>query len=288
VQILAVSGEKAVERKFPLAKDGIVFVDLWVLPTADPSASPLSTMDVNGAVLGFVKEGERGTVVAVTDAKTGASSATGHMFDIEENNLAVDWVRVTIRQDTKAKTWDLFLNNQLVLIDQPLDGAQKSVLLSFYPNSAGSAYIDDLTISETNPLFPDQDKDGIPDAVEETNGTNPYYNDRNVDANEDGRRNIENYLAGRPMTTSAAGNRRYVYIDSAAGNDAETGEFSTRGGGKGPKKSLRGAAAAAAKGGDVVFVLLPSDKPYVCPDYPKGKAPDVSYVLLGNATLTGE
>jgi hypothetical protein len=284
LQILARSGEQPVGRKFPLAKDGIVFVDFWILPTADPSTSPLSTADINGAVLGFVKEGVRGTVMAVSNVKTGASTATGYLFDIDERNLAVDWVRVTIRQDTKAKTWDLFLDNRLVLIDQPLDGTPKFALLCIYPNPVGPAYIDDLTISETNPLFPDQDKDDIPDAVEVALGVNPNFNDRGLRFNASDPTNIEKFLLiGSHSNRSINSESRVVYVDNNLGDDKNSGALSYRVLAQGPKATL-GAALKLADS-KTTIVLLPSKKSYLMPAHGQSV---INLLPLGNVYITNQ
>jgi hypothetical protein len=285
------AAEAFVARKFAAPKDGIVFLDFFLLPPTDPAAEPSYTMDAAGARLAFVRmDAGKGTVLAVPFGKAQAVE-TGFEFAIDEKDThAPDWIRVTLREDLKAGTWDLFLDSRLVLVDQPLakDGAPTA--LSFYPSEAGNAWVDDLAIAHDNPLFADADKDNIPDAVEQANGTNAYYADRDGDPNTNGASNIQDFLAGKPLTLrtqeASSATRRFVYIDSDSGDDSESGELSYRTAGRGPKRSLRG--AAAVKGKDVVFFLLPSSKPYVCPDYPKGKAPDVSYVLLGNATLTGE
>jgi hypothetical protein len=295
LKIAASSVEAAATLNFPISGDGIVFLDFAILPTADDSAAPLSTVDANGAVLGFLKSQDQGAVVAVSApaTKNGPSNSldTGYTFPLDEENVATDWIHVTIRENLKGKKWDLYLDGVLTLIDQPLTGKMdgKTGALSLYASPIGPAYADDLTISGDNPLFPDADKDGIPDAEEEVAGTDPKKNDRSAVVSG-GLSSIENFAnrarKGYSNTSSDTRSEGVVYVDNHNGNDQNSGEFSYHVLGRGPKASMAG----AAQGRRTMFkvILLPSDQPYFCPDYPKGQAPDVTITALGNASLTTE
>ena len=273
-------------RKLAVPKDGILFVDFKIRPTADSEESPSYSIAINGAVLAFVKEGDTGTVVAVpSDQKP--SIATNFSFAVDGESLATDWIRLTIREDAKAGTWDLFINGRLTLIDQPLVASVAPGAFQAYSSTQGRYFIDGVSISNANPLFPDADKDSLPDAEEIANGTNAYFNDRNSDLNLDGVSNIASFLAGRSSSETPSKSRKFIYIDNVNGNDAQTGEMSYSLQGQGPIKSVR--RAASVSGEKRVIVLMPSNKPYVCPSYPKGaKIPEFSWVLLGNAAITGE
>lgn len=270
-------------------KENVVFFDFRIKPIADETTEPQFTIDICGAEMAFLKEDNSTARFASVKADNGSSLQVEKAFEIDNSNQSVEWIRITIRADLKSRTWDLFLNGSLAVANQKLIGAQKQLTALFYPSPSGAWFLDDFLQSSVNPLFPDADVDGIPDAVEMANGTNAYFDDRSTDSNSDGISNIESFRNGKPLSTSTKlfnDTRRFVYIDNHSGDDIETGESSYKTAEGGPKKSLRG--AASVKGNDVVFVLMPSDKPYICPNYPTGKAPNVSYVLLGNATLGGE
>jgi len=290
---------RAAVRDFAIPDDGIVFVDFSIRPAADAGAAPVSTVDAQGAALGFLATDGIGTVVAVPAPSAGKAEGqaveSGYEFAIDEQGAAAEWMRVTIREDLKAGKWDLFLDGRLVLVDQALPknaALKKSGTLSFYASAAGPAYVDDVAISGDNPLFTDSDKDDIPDAVEMIEGTNPYFSDRDGDLNSDGKSNIRAFLAGAsigtPGTSKNAG-RRIVYVDGRHGDDRFSGSSSYRVGGAagnngdGPKATLP--EAIRENDADARFVLLPSDKPYVLVERAPGTTDTIYLIPVGDVSL---
>ncbi len=251
--------ERAARYAFAAPADGIVFLDFYILPVADGSKSPVYTVDANGARLGFIKRGDQGTVVAVAEnaeSKTNAVEAK-FTFPVNEEDNAQDWVRVTIRQDLTAKKWDLYLDGELVLIDQPAaDGSAtgKGAIFSVFASPWRSTFLDGLSISGTNPLFPDADKDGIPDAVEHANGMNLQMNDRNLDLNADGKSNIANFLANEAIREVPQSAKKFLFVDAKSGNDLNSGTASySLSRGRGPFKTL--VAAVRATGNTTTIIV---------------------------------
>lgn len=110
-----------------------------------------------------------------------------------------------------------------------LPGATSSVLnlASATASSAGNYYvvvsnfagavtssIVTLTVSLPNP---DSDGDGMPDAWEVANGTNPGLNDANADPDGDGMSNLREYWAGT-SPTNAASALRITGVTASGGN----------------------------------------------------------------------
>jgi len=299
LKIAASKSEAAATTTFPIPDDGIAFLDFAILPTADGSKTPLSTIDANGAVLGFLEAKGEGRVVAVItpNAKGDPTNSVdaGYVFGLSEQGVAKDWIRVTIREDLKRKTWDLYLDGKLTLIDQPLaTESGKTGALSLEANSVGDAYVDALSIAGVNPLFADWDKDGIPDAEEMAEGTNPYFDDRETDFNGNGKSNLRDFLSGSSFTTLANSKnvaRRIVYVDGRNGDDRFTGASSYRvgiqgKGGDGPKATLP--EAIRENDADVHFALLPSDKPYSLVERAPGTENTIYLIPLGDVHITTE
>ena len=261
LKILKSAMENAVVLEASVPANGIVFIDFAIRPTVDGSPVPLYTANVNGAILAFTTSTEGGTILTAK-SDGGQAIETKYSFAIDDSNLALDWLRVTIREDLKAKTWDLYLDGKLTLINQVLNAisVKKVCKLSFYPNVAGDAYLDDVLITTDNPLFPDADKDGIPDAVEKANSYLSGIDDRDGDANHNGISNIEEFRRnGQSATRSLA----VLYVDNTNGDDANTGALPYSSGEDGPLKTL---LAAFQKANDTTTVAIsPSVTPYDWP-----------------------
>ena len=265
-------------RDFTVPVDGIVFTDFAILPEADASLVPQFAVDAGGARLGFIDAGGRGNVVTVSE--DGKSTVSKYEFPIDPQNRANEWIRVTVRADFKTGTWDLYLDGKLVLIDQPLVAGANfrlPAVFSVFGNATGPVFLDDLSISDANPLFADADKDGIPDAVEAVAGTDPTVNDRSRQG-LGGATNLQRYLEGNG-TTDAAG-RKIVYVDNQLGSDLQTGEMSYPAGRQGPKASLSAALKAAPQ--NAVIALLPSARPY---KYVSDTQTQINLLPVGSVTL---
>lgn len=287
LEIFKSEKDQAVAKSVTIPKDGILYIDFMIRPTADPEENPVYSVAANGAVLGFLKEGDTGTVVAVVgDQKP--STATNFSFEVDDDNLAVDWVRVTIREDVKAKTWDLFLNGKLTLVDQSLIATDAGAF-QVYSSSQGRFYIDDLLVTEFNPLFPDSDKDGLPDAYEEATGTNPLLNDRASFMPGSELSNIKSFLSENNFRlTNAFLKMRVIYVDNnnGKGSDADKGEYSYRVENRGPKSTLE--AAINNSDENTIIALMESARPYKLTAKKDADEQPVKLMPVGRVIIEGE
>jgi hypothetical protein len=75
-----------------------------------------------------------------------------------------------------------------------------------------------LANQATPPLGPDSDGDGMPDAWELANGTDPWINDANADPDHDGFTNLQEYWAGTSPTNAASALRIESAFELADGS----------------------------------------------------------------------
>ncbi|HEY8902030.1 MAG TPA: hypothetical protein VIM61_16590 [Chthoniobacterales bacterium] len=289
LEIAASGDDAAATTTFPIPADGVVFLDFAILPTADSSKTPLSTIDANGAMLGFIKTQGTGRIVALAASddkgKDTAPNAVdaGHSFEVDERGLALEWMRLTIRENLKARTWDLFVDGKLALIDQPLLGKArpKTGTLSFQASPAGPAYADALSITGENPLFADADKDGIPDSVEKVTGSNPDVEDRNIHVNFDAASSIQQFQKGKVTVSGLSPNiNRVIYVDNSTGDDSFAGDFSYKTVSSGPKASLASACAMADE--NTLIVIFEGNGPYKWPEAREQRKSRLNLMPIGS------
>lgn len=185
------------------AGENIAFIDFRIKPVAVPNnGTATSTIEVNGTHLSFVKDPESGTgVLYVLDGNDDRSGQEEWVDTAHRQALAgalshetQDWIRVTIRQDYAEKVWDLYVDDVLYAADMGFYQRGSTLQnIRFYGNQVGDVYLDDLQSDESNMLFTDADKDGIPDDFENANGMNTSLNDRDV-VNSTGKTNLGSYL----------------------------------------------------------------------------------------------
>ncbi len=108
------------------------------------------------------------------------------------------WHRITLRLDLISKTWDVYIDEILLAADIGFAEAPltNSDTISIYGSSAGDSYVDTFSIKASNPLFPDVDLDGIDDRDELDYGLDSSIDDRDLDPDDDGVTNIEEYING--------------------------------------------------------------------------------------------
>ena len=240
-----------------LRSAGISYVDFYVQPEfAESPDEP--TLHVAGVELGFVHQESGNSVAVFKQDEIVLVPLTGFVAS-SKKRLESGWVRLTVRIDPSKNIADLYVNGLPALANLPL-GKQKGIFeLAGTPES--SVFLDSWTEASENPLFPDADHDGMPDAEETALGLNAYGDDRNGDLDGDGVSNILEFFSGsRPdvangtlVNQGATGS--VVYVDNRLGSDTNSGCRSYSVAGDGPKASLKGAMAAASN--KAIIVILP-------------------------------
>lgn len=236
-------------------KNEIRFVDFLIKPVAMEREGAQTVLNVWGSSVGFVKDSTGHIEIAAVDGKKEMESklfVTGQQ--VGAYGMSDQWIRLTIRQDLKAGTWDLYVDGKLVTIDVGMDREGLGEFVIF-GNEKASTYLDSLSVGSVNPLFVDSDRDGISDAEEIANGLNAFGDDRMGDFDADGVSNIEEVLRGTsPRAPGGMQIGANIYVDNRNGNDANRGLRSYPVGGDGPKASLK-EAMAAARDGDTIVIL---------------------------------
>ena len=234
---------------------GISYVDFYILPDfADEPDEP--TLQVAGIELGFVHQ-ESGNSAAVFQKDEIVLVPLTGFITSSKTHTESGWVRLTFRVDSIKNVADLFVNGLPALANLPL-GKQRGVFeLASIPESG--VFLDSWTEASENPLFPDSDRDGMPDAEEIAMGLNTYGDDRNGDLDGDGISNVQEFFSGSSFASggNAGGLNRGVilYVDNVNGSDANSGQHSYKALGlSGPKASLKAAMDAAFVGSTIAVL----------------------------------
>ncbi|MBC2603082.1 RHS repeat protein [Puniceicoccus vermicola] len=184
------------------AVSSIQFVDFFLKPVFTPTAS-LPAFANPGSVAMTAVVGESDGVVGEVWAANGAGLGDAEWletgWDVSATEGTADqWIRFTYRLDYAAGLWDLYLNNSLVLADLTFLDLSATSLSSFQLRGDldKDIFFDYFYAGGVNPLFEDEDQDGIDDDYESSHGLSTSIDDRDDDPDFDALSNIEEYLNG--------------------------------------------------------------------------------------------
>jgi hypothetical protein len=188
------------------------WVDFYVKPVfVDQADLSFSIGSLQSAVSAFAidgsVDGSVGQVYAVDGdgAGSGMWVAAGVPITLS-GETSSEWVRLTYRIDYTNKRWDLFINNQLVLVDLGFlddeftqlnqvdfsaDETTATGLDHFYAGDLSQVDLDGDGVAEV-----DADNDGIADFYEVANGMDALADDRQGDIDHDSVSNIDEYFGG--------------------------------------------------------------------------------------------
>jgi len=182
----------------------VAFIDFLIKPAANPEGS-MASVYVNGTQIAFQvpagsTEGQIWAYHGNDDDATGASEQwlkSPATYTISASTQqATAFTRLTLRHDYQRKIWDLFVDGKLAAANLGFDGREANLAsIEFYGSDVADLHIDELQADPSNLLFPDADKDGLPDAWETANGSNPNLYDRDSIKPGTGKSFLENYAA---------------------------------------------------------------------------------------------
>ncbi len=183
------------------AAEKIAFIDLQLKPAADPEGSQAS-FHSNGTQLAFqVPVGTNSGNIWVLNGSSGETNPaqwakTVGTFALAANGLtASGYTRITLRHDYQRNIWDLFIGGKLAAANLAFEGRGANLEnIELYGSRLGDTLIDDLTVDPANTMFPDTDKDGLPNAWETANGSNPNLYDRDNIKPGTGKSFLDHYM----------------------------------------------------------------------------------------------
>lgn len=189
------------------------FIDFQIKPAAEPEGS-LATVVANGTQIAFqVPAGAGNGQLWAFHGGDGANGSsqwflTPRAFAIAPgSNVSSSWTRVTLRQDYDRNLWDLFIDGKLAAVNLSFEGREGELAaIDFFGSRHGDTKVDTVSAQTTNMLFPDADKDGLPDSWEIANGSNPNVYDRDAIKPGTGLSFLDNYLASLWPSGSTAAN----------------------------------------------------------------------------------
>jgi hypothetical protein len=182
----------------------VAFIDFLIKPAANPEGS-MASVYVNGTQIAFQvpagsTQGQIWTYHGNDDDATGAAeqwlkSPASYTISASTQQ-ATAFSRLTLRHDYQRKIWDLFVDGKLAAANLGFDGRDANLAsIEFYGSDVADLHLDQLQADPANLLFPDADKDGLPDAWETANGSNPNLYDRDAIKPGTGKSFLENYAA---------------------------------------------------------------------------------------------
>ena len=221
--------ENIVSLGFDPSGNTILFVDYYMQLAASllPSLPTLTTPETTALVA--VHDSGFGLGEWVFLDGDGLGSGAWFQSDYKiplDESYRTGWHRITLRLNLISNTWDAYIDGILLATDlgfvEPLSVGSEAI--NIYGSSAGPSYLDNFSLSAVNPLFTDEDLDGMDDAFEALYGLDRSIDDRDLDPDSDGFTNLEEYKYGIDPTMSntvvveLSENGNLTVINEADGN----------------------------------------------------------------------
>ncbi|OAM91697.1 hypothetical protein AW736_01850 [Termitidicoccus mucosus] len=128
-------------------------VSLLIEPVAGASMAQGTRLDIGGAGIGFVREGEGAVVCASVPGNDDEPQwlPVGQAIPVNANN-SLGWMHVGVRIDRDASLWDLRLDGSVVASGLPLVcGNVENALLMMCAGSNGPVLVDDVIVGPESP-----------------------------------------------------------------------------------------------------------------------------------------
>ena len=172
------SGIGEVQIEVPLVEEEVTFYSFIISPSVDVNSENPTRLNVGGAVLGFQWYANEDNIpsgyIRVLDGDEWIN--TGIYFGLEAGGKAKTPKVLTLRLDSEAGVWDLYLHRWLILADLGYVAGENNIIITL--GSEFRTSLGNLRITKSNPLFEDINKDGLPDSFEREHGYTPTTNNR--------------------------------------------------------------------------------------------------------------
>ncbi len=161
----------------------IAFYSFVFTPSVSENPADLTMLNVAGAVTAYPWYDNLDNVTSGhIKAKSGVSGldwiSSGIYYGLKEFGGSKVPLHFTLRLDEEQGVWDLFIQEKLWIADiHYIPGDDKIIITS---GSEFPTTLRELIITESNPLFEDINKDGLPDSFEIEQGYSPTANNRHA------------------------------------------------------------------------------------------------------------
>ena len=255
--LVLIPGVPVVEavRELPPGIDPL-YLEFQIRPVfGDGFAS--SAVEVEGARLGFVREGAVGTAVAGEEAAP--MRIPEPVFGVRGDGVAARWIRVSLELRRNAGEWSLSLDGKTVLGGQPPASGSFPGEIVFYGDPDGPVYIDALRIGATP--FPESEENREATVETESEVGTAASLASNAEEESQHTSHISAHKPCMPLPEHATveplssfESLATVYVDNAVGDDALDGRAGIpQGAGSGPVATLAAALARVKDGGTIVI-----------------------------------
>lgn len=156
----------------------VVFVDVFAKPVAGGDGGSSVFVQADVAQVALVRVESQGELHILDGG--GGWRSVGAKVSLAPEGQALDWLRVTIREDFSTKRWDLYVDGKLIAYDAGFTDDTKTIFtrITFLGSTTAASAFDDFYVGFENPLFADANNDGIDDAWEALYGLSLETNNR--------------------------------------------------------------------------------------------------------------
>lgn len=242
----------------------VAFIEFWLRPVAVAGTNAPTSVDIDGGKIGFAVDGSLGRAFAYDGDGLGGGGVEplAYGFPIEPGGVASNWMHVAIRRDYSNSWYDVWIDGTLYAVGAGADISpppSAPSLFAFDGDVGATVRLDLLGLSVENPLFDDADRDGMPDAFEESRGLNPTADDRDGDIDGDGAENMGEYAMGTAPDDAGSvpsSSNVLFYVDGVLGDDGFNGLASHPSAAGGPKRTIDGGMGLAGTSGVASSVVV--------------------------------